>query len=292
VTANETEKTGALPTLAAGAAPAEWDDLSDDERFHRAEEVLGVRFRDRDLLKRALTHRSYVNELGRDPRDSNERLEFLGDALLGFFVADWLYARFGDLHEGELTARRVALIRTDTLARWSRQLGLGPLLYLSKGETEPEVLSDRILANAFESALAAIHLDAGTAAARTFLEGRLVEADTIIAHQATENHKGRLQELTQDADLRRQYLDIDALPGSGGSRFTPIYVVVARGMPQTDAAFTVEVRVDGRALGVGQGSNKRLAEQSAARDALINLGYDKAETHNAPEQVEESAITR
>ncbi|MFN8511775.1 MAG: ribonuclease III [Thermomicrobiales bacterium] len=287
MTANDLDTTPS--PIATEAAPSAWGDLSDDERLERAEDALGVRFHDRELLKRALTHRSYVNELGRDPRDSNERLEFLGDALLGFLVADWLYARFGDLHEGELTARRVALIRTDTLARWSRQLGLGPLLYLSKGETEPEVLSDRILANAFESALAAIHLDAGTAAARTFLAGRLVEADTIIAHQATENHKGRLQELTQDADLRRQYLDIDALPGSGGSRFTPTYVVVARGAPQTDAAFTVEVRVDGRALGVGQGSNKRLAEQSAARDALINLGYDQVEAHNTPSPPSESA---
>ena len=142
---------------------------------------------------------------------------------------------------------------------------------------------------AFESALAAIHLDAGTGAARTFLAGRLVEADSIIAHQATENHKGRLQELTQDADLRRQYLDIDALPGSGGSRFTPTYVVVARGAPQTDAAFSVEVRVDGRSLGVGQGSNKRLAEQSAARDALINLGYDKADPRDTP-QLEDATV--
>lgn len=267
-----------------GSTSSTWGDFGDDDRFARAEDALGVQFRDRTILKRALTHRSYVNELGRDPSDSNERLEFLGDALLGFFVADWLYSRFDDLPEGELTARRVALIRTDTLARWSRQLGLGPLMFLSKGETEPEILSDRILANAFESVLAAIHLDAGTAVARTFLEGRLIEADAIIAQQATENHKGRLQELTQDADLRRQYLEIDALAGTGGSRFTPTYTVVARGAPQTDGAFTVEVRVDGRSLGVGQGSNKRLAEQAAAREALINLGHYQGASDNQGER--------
>lgn len=266
-----------------------WGDLSDEERLERAEAALGVRFQDRGVLKRALTHRSYVNELGRDPSDSNERLEFLGDALLGFLVADWLFSRFADLPEGELTARRVALIRTDTLARWSRQLGLGPLMYLSKGETEPEELSDRILANAFESALAAIHLDAGTEVARSFLAGRLVEADAIIAQQATENHKGRLQELTQDADLRRQYLDIDMAAGSGGNRFTPTYVVVGRGTPQTDGAFIVEVRVDGRSLGVGQGSNKRLAEQSAAREALINLGHYQGMTAAGTPPTEEQA---
>jgi len=247
---------------------------SDAERLMRAELALGARFRDRELLRRALTHRSYVNELGRDPSDSNERLEFLGDATLGFLVAAWLYERFGELPEGDLTARRVALIRTDTLAHWSRQLGLGPLLYLSKGETAPDVLSDRILANAFEALLAAIYLDAGLAVASTFLAGRLVEADAIIARLSSENYKGRLQELVQDPAQRPKVLaGAGGLP-IGGGRFTPSYEVVARGLPATGNAFTVEVRVDGRALGVGEGSNKRLAEQAAARDALINLGRD------------------
>ena len=245
--------------------------LDDAARLARAEAAIGVRFRDHELLRRALTHRSYVNELGRDPRDSNERLEFLGDALLGFLVADWLYKRFSDLPEGELTARRVALIRTDTLARWSRQLGLAPLLYLSKGEVAPEVLSDRILANSFEALLAAIHLDAGIDAARDFLDGRLIEADAIIARLSTENYKGRLQELVQDPAQRPHVLSGDHGLPVGAGRFTPSYTIVARGAPATESAFTVEVRVDGRTLGVGEGSNKRLAEQASARDALINL---------------------
>ena len=243
----------------------------DGARLARAEAALGVRFRDHDLLRRALTHRSYVNELGRDTRESNERLEFLGDALLGFLVADWLFARFTDLPEGDLTARRVALIRTDTLARWSRQLDLGPILYLSKGEVAPDALSDRILANAFEAMLAAIYLDAGLDAARAFLAGRLIEADAIIARQAGENYKGRLQELVQDPAQRPKLLIGDSGLPIGGGRFTPVYLVVARGLPATDGAFTIEVRVDGRPIGVGTGSNKRLAEQAAARDALINL---------------------
>ncbi len=259
---------------AGGALP------DDGVRLAATEDVLGVRFRDHELLRRALTHRSYVNELGRDARDSNERLEFLGDALLGFLVADWLYRRFGDLPEGELTARRVALIRTDTLAHWTRQLGLGPLLYLSKGEVAPEVLSERILANAFEAILAAIYLDAGPDTARAFLDRRLTEADAIIARLASENYKGRLQELVQDPALRPTSLAGDAGPPIGGGRFTPVYVVVARGAPATERAFTVEVRVDGRALGVGAGSNKRLAEQAAARDALININAERG-TRNA-----------
>lgn len=256
----------------APSAPDNRSIPSEEERLRRAEAALGVRFRTPELLRRALTHRSYVNEMGRDPRDSNERLEFLGDATLGFLVAAWLYDRFGELSEGDLTARRVALIRTDTLAHWSRQLGLGPLLYLSKGETEPEILSDRILANVFEALLAAIYLDAGIETARAFLDGRLIEADELIARLSSENYKGRLQELVQDPTQRPKILADDGGLPIGGGRFTPLYAVVARGMPSTGNAFTVEVRVDGRTLGVGEGSNKRLAEQAAAHDALVNLG--------------------
>lgn len=254
----------------------------EEERLARAEAALGVRFADRALLRRALTHRSFVNEQGQDPPASNERLEFLGDALLGFLVADALYRRFGDSPEGDLTAWRVALVRTDTLAGWARQLGLGPLLYLSRGETEPAGLSDRILANAFEAVLAAIYCDAGFAAARRFLEARLVEADAIIARLAPGNYKGRLQELVQDP-----YQRLDAL-GPGRGRRTPAYVIVARGLPATGAAFTVEARVEGRAIGVGAGPNKRLAEQAAARDALINLGrYEGRRTQDEPRTSDE-----
>ncbi len=253
---------------APGAGPA----LADDERFGAVEAAVGVHFGDRRLLQRALTHRSFVNELGRDPRGSNERLEFLGDALLGFLVAEALFSRFPDAPEGDLTAWRVALIRTDTLARWARQLGLGPLLYLSKGETELEGLSDRILANAFEAVLAAIYLDAGLDPARRFLAGRLVGADAIIARLTLENYKGRLQELMQDPQRASDALGADD-PARGPG--TPVYVTVAQGAPATESAFTVEVRVGGRTIGVGQGSNKRLAEQAAARDALINLGSDE-----------------
>lgn len=256
------------PVPAPGASAPATTELSDAERLVQAEGALGVRFRDRRLLRRALTHRSFVNEQGRDPHGSNERLEFLGDALLGFLVAEALYRRFADAPEGDLTARRVALIRTDTLARWARQLGLGPLLYLSKGETEPEELSDRILANAFEATLAAIYCDAGLDAARRFLEGQLVEADEIIARSAAENYKGRLQELVQDP---RQPLPALALGSPDNGRRTPVYVTLARGAPATEGAFTVAVCVEGRTIGVGEGSNKRFAEQAAARDALTKL---------------------
>lgn len=246
-----------------------------DARLRRAEAALGIHFANPDLLRRALTHRSFLNEAGSANWASNERLEFLGDALLGFLVADMLFRRFSDLTEGQLTARRVALIRTDTLARWSRQLGVGSLLYITKGETEPEELSDRVLANAFEALLAAIYLDQGLDAARAFLAGRLVEADAIIARFATENYKGRLQELVQNPQQR--------IPGVSKSadRRTLTYTVVARGAPATESAFTVEASVAGHAIGVGEGSNKRLAEQAAARDALNNLLNAECGTRNA-----------
>ncbi len=254
----------------AGGAARDDTTLPDAERLARAEAALGVRFRNPETLRQALTHRSFVREQASDALRSNERLEFLGDALLGFLVAQTLFERFPDAPEGDLTAWRVALIRTDTLARWSRQLGLGPLLYLSKGETELEELSDRILANAFEAILAAIYLDAGLDAARRFLAGRLVDADAIIARLTLENYKGRLQELMQDPNRAA-----DALGSPADGRGTPVYVTVAKGAPATESAFTVEVRVAGRTIGVGQGSNKRLAEQAAARDALTNLGKDE-----------------
>lgn len=240
----------------------------DEARLARAEARLGVRFRDPALLRRALTHRSYVNEQAGEAIHSNERQEFLGDALLGFLVADALFRRFPDAREGDLTAQRVALIRTDTLAHWARQLGLGAVLYLSKGDSEPDELSDRVLANAFEAVLAAIYLDGGLRAARAFMTKRLVEADAIIARLASENFKGRLQELAQDPTL-----DFDALgiAGAEGGRRTPVYVTVARGVPATAEAFTVEARIDGRTVGVGHGANKRLAEQAAARAALATL---------------------
>ncbi|HET8631463.1 MAG TPA: ribonuclease III [Thermomicrobiales bacterium] len=245
---------------------------SETTRLAQAEASLGVRFRDPALLRRALTHRSYVNEQAGEAPRSNERQEFLGDALLGFLVADTLFRRFPDAPEGDLTAWRVALIRTDTLAHWARGLGLGAVLYLSKGDSEPDELSDRVLANAFEAVLAAIYLDGGLRAARSFMARRLVEADAIIARLASENYKGRLQELAQDP-----HLDLDALglAGADRGRRTPVYVTVARGAPATDEAFTVEVRIDGLAIGAGRGSNKRLAEQAAARDALARIEAER-----------------
>ena len=248
----------------AGGAARGDTTLPDAERLARAEAALGVRFRNPETLRQALTHRSFVREQASDALRSNERLEFLGDALLGFLVAQILFERFPDAPEGDLTDWRVALIRTDTLATWARQRELGPLLYLDRG-SKPDALSDRVLGSAFEAALAAIYRDAGLEAARAFLEHHLVEADELIARLPAENYKGRLQELVQDPNARLETLD----PAPGYR--TPSYVTVGKGPPATDDAFTVEARVDGQTIGTGKGSTKRLAEQAAAHDALARL---------------------
>jgi hypothetical protein len=178
--------------------------LSDQERLARAEAALGVRFRTPETLREALTHRSFVREQAGEAPRSNERLEFLGDALLGFLVADTLFERFPDAPEGDLTDWRVALIRTDTLARWARQRELGPLLYLERG-ARPGELSDRVLGNAFEAILAAIYCDAGLDAARAFLAEHLPDVPPLEPVLRTTYTRvtlaGPAERVTIDSDL-------------------------------------------------------------------------------------------
>ncbi|ACZ39639.1 ribonuclease III [Sphaerobacter thermophilus] len=247
-------------------------DPKPDDRPERAAQRLGIEFRDLDLLRLALTHRSYLNELGISQieavRDSNERLEFLGDSVLGMITAEFLYRRFPRLPEGMLTAYRTALVRTETLARWARRFGLDELLYLGRGEiTADGEIRDRILAGAFEAVIAAIYLDRGIRATRRFLRQLLIEdAEQIITEGQETNYKGRLQELVQEH-----------------MRVTPMYRTVAVSGPAHDRVFTVEVVVGGECLGVGTGSSKRAAQQEAAQSALARLAAEGiTEDHDRP----------
>jgi ribonuclease III len=240
------------------------DDLPDDEladdRVSRAIASLGVDFRRHDLLRLALTHRSYLNELGVEgveaATDSNERLEFLGDAVLGMLAAEFLYDQFADLPEGQLTAYRTALVRTETLAAWARRFELDRYLFLGRGEaTGPDSVRDRILAGAFEAVIAAIYLDQGLERARSFLMEEFErDADTIISLGQETNYKGRLQELVQEQE-----------------RVTPTYRTLSVQGPAHDRTFTVEVMISDASMGVGSGSSKRAAQQEAARRALIRI---------------------
>lgn len=227
-------------------------------------EVLGVSFRDLDLLRLALTHRSVIHdwvaaapglELPAVNRRSNERLEFLGDSVLGYVVADLLYSRYPDATEGELTSRRVSLVRAERLVRWARAVNLGEYLYLGQGERVSDSARDRMLAGAFEAVIGAITIDRGMREARKFVR-RFVEADldAVMAELGEANPKGRLQEFVQE-----EY------------RISPEYRTLSAEGPAHDRTFTIEVSIDGRPLGVGTGSSKRQAEQAAASAALTAI---------------------
>jgi ribonuclease III len=234
-----------------------------DDRVRRAMDVLGITFKDRSLLHMALIHKSHLNELGIDGTDvvdqSNERLEFLGDALLGLICAEYVYSRFPYAPEGTLTSHRVALVRTETLADWATRFGLDGLVYLARGEFGPNgEVRPRILAGAFEAVLAAIYLDQGVRVARRFMRQLLDDsADELIDSSEPTNYKGRLQELIQDRE-----------------RVTPGYRTVKTSGPAHDRHFVVEAVLRGQQIGTGSGASKRAAEQEAARDALKRLALE------------------
>jgi ribonuclease-3 len=223
------------------------------DRHRELEEALGYRFADASLLERALTHRSHSHEQG--VISSNyERLEFLGDALLGFLVAHWLYRDDPGAAEGQLSRRRQSLVRTSSLAEAARRVGLGSAIRLGRGE-ESSGGRDKLslLADTFEAVLGAVYLDGGIRAARSFVQ-RHLRRELRASRQASEHsddYKTRLQEAIQ-ARLQR----------------TPRYRIVSTTGPAHALEFEVEVLLEDRILGSGRGSNRKLAEQAAARQAL------------------------
>lgn len=232
--------------------------VSHEQRMANVEVAVGWSFADQVLLRDALTHRSFLNEI-HDDRPSNERLEFLGDSVLGVIVTDYLYARFPKLSEGELTNIRSALVRTEALAGFARDINLGSNLFVGRGE---ELNRGRFrtsgLACAFEALLGAIYLDHGYASAREFALRFVVPAlDDVLQLRLHKNGKSTLQEVIQ-----------------ARSQATPSYHVVQVSGPDHEKSFTVEVRVGDDALGRGIASSKRAAEQLAAQDALeaLNVG--------------------
>jgi len=218
--------------------------------------MLGLSFNDPSLLEQALVHSSYVNENPGLALTSNERLEFLGDAILGLVVAEKLYQDFPQFTEGKMTRLRSALVRRDTLSRMAEAIELGDYLYLGKGE---EASGGRHkpanLAGALEAVIAAVFLDQGLAAARSFVLSLLgKELQKVISQGIRADHKSQLQELIQ---ARQQQ--------------TPTYHVIEAVGPDHDRRFTVEVKVGDTVLGRGSGKGKRAAEAEAARSALQRL---------------------
>ncbi len=220
------------------------------------QQTLGVSFNNASLLEQALVHSSYINENPGFALNSNERLEFLGDAILGLIVAEKLYQAFPHFTEGEMTKLRATLVRRDTLARTARAIRLGDYLYLGKGE---EATGGRHkppnLAGALEAVIAAVFLEQGLSAARSFtLKLFDTELQKAISQSTGIDYKSELQELIQARDQQ-----------------APTYYVIEATGPDHDKKFTVEVRLGNSVLGRGSGTSKKAAETEAARSALARL---------------------
>lgn len=225
------------------------------------QEQIGFHFYNQSLLKESLLHSSYLNENPNLGLACNERLEFLGDALLDFLMAESLYQSLPELSEGELTNLRSGLVCTETLAQVAQGMGLGKHLLLGRGE---ELSGGRsrptTLAGAFEALLGAIHLDQGVEAARRFLLRWLgPELERAIKEGGRKDSKTALQELVQ-----------------GRFHLTPSYRTVAATGPEHEREFTVEVLAGEKALARGRGRSKQAAEEEAAREALQS--WEKLET--------------
>jgi ribonuclease III len=224
--------------------------------INQLQSTLGIVFNDPALLKLALTHSSFINENPGTAPVSYERLEFLGDAVLGLVIAEKLYHDLSGAPEGELTRLRAALVRRETLAQIANSFSLGEYLYLGVGEEAGGGRQKPInLAGAFESLIAAIYLDKGLETARTFILNSFGPQVHQQAGQAAgANYKSKLQEVMQ---AERQ--------------ITPEYQITSASGPDHDRNFTVEVRVGEEVLGQGSGKSKKSAEMEAARAALKNL---------------------
>jgi ribonuclease-3 len=218
--------------------------------------TLGVQFRDLNLLQQSLVHRSYLNENPDQPLESNERLEFLGDAVLGFVIAEEIYRRFPDLSEGEMTKLRSALVRGAALGKTALSLNLGEHLYLGHGEEESGGRTRlRNMSCALEAVIGAVLLDQGLDAARGFILSTMAnDLDDAIEEKLIADYKSRLQQLIQS-----------------GRKITPIYRTVEEEGPDHAKVFTVEVVAGNSILGRGTGRSKRAAEMEAARAALEGL---------------------
>ena len=230
------------------------------DEFETLQDAAGYRFRDRGILEHALTHRSRANEDVTGGVTDNESLEFLGDAVLGFVVAELLFTCFPDRDEGQKSKMKAALVSTPALARQAIRLGLGEHLLLGRGEEKTGGRRKRaLLADGYEALIAAVYLDGGTEAARAFIlrEFEPLLGDVAGAVTIGDDHKSALQEVLQ---------------GRGDP--LPEYVVTAEEGPAHRRLFRVEVRVRGIVLAEAEGRTKKDAEREAARQALEGLSGD------------------
>ncbi len=219
---------------------------------------LGLSFNDPDLFIEALTHRSYLNENKGVVSAHNERLEFLGDAVLELAVTHFLYVKFPNRDEGDLTAYRASLVNTNSISDAAQKLGLNDMLLLSKGESKDQGRARQIiLANAFEALLGAIYLDQGYEAAEAFIAKSLYsKIDEVIEKRSWQDAKSQFQEVAQEK-----------------RSITPNYKTLKEEGPDHDKRFTVGVYLQSDEIARGTGQSKQEAEQSAAQNALEKTGW-------------------
>ena len=217
--------------------------------------VIKYQFRNEDLLAQAMTHRSALQFRGRWM--SNERLEFLGDAVLGFVVTDELYKKFPEGNEGDLTKAKSILVSRESLAQQGKNLDLGRYLILGRGEERSGGRNRRsILSNAYEALIGAIYLDGGVSAVRTLIKRDiLIGLDSLVSNKFHHNYKSWLLEFVQ-----------------ASGHVSPKYRVLEETGPDHHKKFTVEVLVGSESMGIGSGPSKKRAEKAAAREAIKKYG--------------------
>jgi len=225
-----------------------------DKDLAKFEKNIGVKFKKKNLLNTVFVHRSYLNENKNYPLPHNERLEFLGDAVLELVVTDYLYKNL-DKPEGEMTNLRAALVKGDMLSEIAVKLGMGKMMLLSRGEMKTGGRERKVLlANAFEALVGAIYLDQGIVVAKKFIEKNLlIRLDEIVKKGLYVDSKTVLQEVSQDQE-----------------GITPTYEVLKESGPDHDKTFEIGVFINGDRIGRGKGSSKQEAQQNAAQDGLDN----------------------
>jgi len=226
--------------------------------FSEFEKKIDIEFKDKDLLKRAFTHRSYVNENRETVKHHNERLEFLGDAVLELVITQYLFNKYPGKPEGELTAVRASLVNTVSISEAAQSLDMNNFLLLSKGESKDTGRARQyILANAFESVIGAIYLDSGYESAQKFIANTLYsKTDEIVEKELWRDSKSYLQEKSQEE-----------------FSVTPTYKTVKEEGPDHDRHFTVAVLFGDEEISQGEGKSKQEAEQIAAMNALEKKGW-------------------
>ncbi len=224
----------------------------------KLEKMLGYTFQNSEFLLTAITHRSYLNENRHATQDHNERLEFLGDAVLELVVTDFLYRKYPEKPEGELTAVRAAIVNTVSLSDASTKLGINDYLLMSKGESKDTGRARQyILANVFEALVGALYLDQGYEAAASFIAKHLfAKTDLIVEKRLWQDAKSRFQEMAQEHH-----------------NTTPTYQTLSQEGPDHDRVFTVGVFIGSTKVAEGKGRAKQEAEQQAAEKAIAAKGW-------------------